>query len=178
MIPNVFHFCFGFMPDSRFGFLEYLAVRSAHEINRPERIYLHYRYECSGPWWERAKEIVCLDRVEPPTEVFGRRVSYFAHRCDVLRLMLLAEHGGIYMDIDTLCLRPFTPLLTHRCVLGWQGTRGPCNAVILSEPKGEFVRAWLETYRTFRSTGWDPYYDEHSVLMPARLRAKNRCAAT
>ena len=33
------------------------AIKSAYELNRPERIYLHYRHECSGPWWDKAVEI-------------------------------------------------------------------------------------------------------------------------
>ena len=169
MIPNIFHFVFGLLPDPHFGFLEYLAIRSAHEINRPERIFLHYQHECTGPWWEKTKELVTLNRVEAPAEVFGRKINHFAHRGDVLRLRLLQEHGGIYMDIDTLCVRPFTPLLGQRCVLGRQGNRGLCNAVIVSEPQGEFVRAWLESYRTFRSLGFDQYYDEHSVIIPGQI---------
>ncbi len=169
MIPNVFHFCYGFLPEPRFGFLEYLAIKSAHELNRPERIYFHYQHECSGPWWEKAAAMLTLNRVEPPREIFGRRLVHFAHRSDVLRLSLLLEHGGIYMDIDTLCLRPFTPLLDQPCVMAWQGSRGLCNAVILAEPDNAFLRAWLDAYRTFRSLGKDQFWDEHSVVVPGRL---------
>lgn len=169
MIPNVFHFCYGFLPEPQFGFLEYLAIKSAYELNRPERIYFHYQHACTGPWWEKAAEMVTLNRVEPPQEIFGRKLRHFAHRSDVLRLQMLLEHGGIYMDIDTLCLRPFTPLLDHPCVMAWQSSRGLCNAVILSEPNNKFLRAWLDAYRSFRSTGKDPFWDEHSVVLPGRL---------
>jgi len=169
MIPNVFHFCYAFLPEAKFGFLEYLAIKSAYEVNRPERIYLHYQHECSGPWWEKACELVTLRRTEAPTEIFDRTIPHFAHRADVLRLTVLKQEGGIYLDIDTICLRPFTDLLGHRCVMAWQGGRGLCNAVVLSEPDGRFIRAWLESYRTFQSKGHDKHWDEHSVLMPARL---------
>ncbi len=169
MIPNVFHFCYGFLPEPQFGFLEYLAIKSAYELNRPERIYFHYQHECTGPWWEKAAEMLTLNRVEPPREIFGRKLIHFAHRSDVLRLQLLLQYGGIYMDIDTLCVRPFTPLLKHSCVMAWQGSRGLCNAVILSEPGNVFLRTWLDTYRSFRSTGKDQFWDEHSVLVPGRL---------
>jgi hypothetical protein len=172
MIPNVIHFCFGLAPRPQFGFLEYLAVRSALEINRPERICFHYLHESRGPWWELAKRIVTASRVEPPTRIFGRPLWHYAHQCDVLRLLILQRHGGIYLDIDTLCVRPFTDLLHHACVLGRQPERGLCNAVILSEPEGAFVNAWLESYRTFRSAGHDAHWDEHSVIMPARLAAR------
>jgi len=169
-IPNIIHFCFGLKADASFGFLEYLAIKSAHVINGPERIYLHYQHECSGGWWDKAKELVVLNKVDAPTQIYGRPLIHFAHRADVLRLMVLLEQGGIYLDIDTLCVRPFTDLLTQECVLGKQSNRhGLCNAVILSEPRGKFLTEWLERYRTFRSTGHDDYWDEHSVQIPARL---------
>ena len=168
MIPNVFHFCYALKPDAKFGFLDYLAIKSAYEVNRPERMCLHYQYECSGPWWEKACELVTLRKVEAPTEIFGRPLYHYAHRANVLRLQVLEREGGIYLDIDTICLRPFTDLLGHPCVMARQGWRGLCNAVILSEPEGRFVRDWLNTYYSFRWDGrW--HWDEHSVVMPARL---------
>jgi hypothetical protein len=169
-VPNIFHFCFGLQPDATFGFLEYLAVKSAYEVNRPERIFFHCQHEPSGQWWEKTKGIVTLNRIEAPAEVFGRPLHHYAHRADIVRLMAILEHGGIYLDIDTLCIRPFADLRTHECVMGKQAKRhGLCNAVILSEPRGAFVAAWLDTYRTFRSTGNDKYWCEHSVDMPATL---------
>lgn len=174
VIPNVFHFCYGLLPGAPFGFLEYLAIRSASEINRPKQVYLHYQHECSGPWWDRVKEIATLNKVEAPCSIHGRPIHHFAHRSDVLRLSILQEQGGIYLDIDTLCVRPFTPLLGHQCVLGRESARGLCNAVILSEPHGEFVSAWLDSYRTFRSLGSDQYWDEHSVVVPGQLARQRR----
>jgi hypothetical protein len=169
MIPSVFHFCYALLPDAKFGFLEYLAIKSALEVNRPERIYLHYQHECSGPWWKKACELVTLRKTEAPTEILGRKLVHFAHRADVLRLSVLKEIGGIYLDIDTICLRPFTDLLGYPCVMAWEGRRGLCNAVILSEPEGRFIGEWLARYDTFRSTGYDKYWDEHSVLLPTRM---------
>jgi hypothetical protein len=178
VIPNVIHFCFGLAPRPQFSFLEYLAVRSALEINHPERIYVHYLHESRGPWWDLAKELALLHRVEPPTSIFGRPLWHYAHQCDVLRLLLLRRYGGIYLDIDTLCVRPFSELLRNACVMGRQRGRGLCNAVILSEPDGGFINAWLESYRTFRSAGRDEYWDEHSVVVPARLRKRTDLQAS
>jgi len=38
MIPNIFHFCYGFTKDfggKPFSLVHYLALKSAYEINRP-----------------------------------------------------------------------------------------------------------------------------------------------
>ena len=169
-IPNIIHFCFGFDENAEFGLLEHLAVKSAYVVNRPSEVRFHYWFEPKGTWWNATKPFVTPVRTRPPERVFGCRVLHYAHQADVVRLYVLRTYGGIYLDIDTLCIRPFTPLLDHRCVMGFQDLRpGLCNAVILSEPSGKFVSTWLQTYRRFRSTGRDDHWDEHSVLVPTAL---------
>ena len=49
--------------------------------------------------------------------VYGNEVKHYAHRADVLRLKLLYEHGGIYLDLDMVALRSFDPLLHHDVVM-------------------------------------------------------------
>jgi GT2 family glycosyltransferase len=46
---------------------------------------------------------------------------------------------------------------------------GLCNAVILSKPKSEFALKWYDSYKNFRSTGRDKFWDEHSVIKPLEL---------
>lgn len=186
MIPNLLHFCFGLKPDfggKPFSLAHYLALRSAVEVNRPRRAMLHYRHRPSGPWWERACDLVEAVEAEPVEEIGGVPVRHHAHQADLLRLQVLAEHGGIYLDADVLCLRPFTPLLDHPAVLGQEGGRegdgggwGLCNAVVLAEPGSFFVERWLEGFvaetslwQGFRSAGADPHWGEMAVRYPAML---------
>lgn len=197
MIPNLVHFCYGLAEDfggKPFSLVHYLAVRSAVEVNRPRRALFHYGHEPDGPWWERARELVEPVRVEPPAEIHGVPVRHHAHRTDWVRLRVLAEHGGIYLDLDVLCLRPFTPLLEHPVVLGQEGGRqggrvgsgngaagpaegwGLCNAVVLAEPGAFFLERWLEGFdpelslwHGFRSRGADEHWGEMAVRYPAML---------
>jgi len=168
-VPNVIHFCYGFRPDAPFGLLEYLAVRSARDLNAPDAVYLHCGHEPSGPWWERAKPMVNVVRTEPPTEAFGRPLCHHAHQTDFMRLEILIRYGGIYLDVDTLCLRPFGDLRRHECVMARQGNRGLCNAVILAMPMSRFLFEWRECFRWFRSRGRDANWDEHAVRIPGQL---------
>ena len=96
--------------------------------------------------------------VELPTEVFGNPLSHFAHKADVLRLRILLETGGIYLDLDTICQRPFTPLLDGQVVMGREevlktdGSRevsGLCNATIIAPPRSRFLELWYDAYRAF-----------------------------
>ncbi len=179
MIPNIFHFCFGLSEDfggKKFSLVHYLAIKSAREVNLPENIFLYYKYEPSGEWWEKARQIITLVKVEPPDEIFGNKLLHVAHKADIIRLQKLIEFGGIYLDLDTVCKKSFSPLLKHNFVIGKQGKwrrMGLCNAVMMSEKNSEFARLWLSEYKTFRSSGKDKYWAEHSVKVPLKLAKQN-----
>ena len=201
MIPNIFHFVFGMSPDfggKPFSLVHYLAVRSAVELNKPEAALFHYQYEPAGEWWEKAKPLLQLNKISAPDSVSGNKLYHVAHKADVVRLRALKETGGIYLDLDTISVKPLTPLLGHSFLIGqelkagftpknWRqrlkyklrlirqnraGKTGLCNAVLLAEKNSSFVNRWLEEYKTFRSKGRDKYWNEHSVLIPEKLAAE------
>lgn len=177
-IPNIFHFCyFGGKP---FSIIQYLAIKSASVVNTPDTIYIYIDKEPVGEWWEKSKPLVTIVVIEPPKTIFGVTVPDPAHMADIVRLQQIVAHGGIYLDLDVLCVKPFTPLLDNSLVLGQEDYRGKnvglCNAVILSEPNANFAKRWLEGFnpetslwRGFRSKGFDQYYSELSVKYPKFL---------
>ena len=175
-IPNIIHFIYGFKEQNEeFDLYRYIAIKSAYDVNRPDKIYLYYYYEPYGIWWEKLKSFVILERIDLPTSIFENKLYHYAHKADIIRLQKLIEHGGIYLDIDTICLKSFSNLLTNDFIMGVQnnsdntGIYGLCNAVILSKPNSEFAIKWLESYHSFRSKGRDEFWDEHSVLKPLEL---------
>ena len=187
MIPAAFHFIFGLKPDfggKPFSFIHYMAVKSALAAHPGAKAFFYYEHEPRGPYWEVARRYVECVRVEAPKEVFGRPLAHVAHQADLLRLQILLERGGIYLDLDTVTTRGFDSLLSHGCVMGRQGhpgsptDRGLCNAVILSEPGHPFLRAWIEEFRHFRSQGADEFWDELSVIVPARLAQSGKYKLT
>lgn len=199
MIPNILHFVFGMSPDfggKPFSLVHYLSVKSAIELNQPDAAYFHYQYEPTGVWWDKAKPLLTLVKTAAPEEIFGNKLYHVAHKADVVRLQVLKEMGGIYLDLDTISVKPLTHLLHHQFVIGqelkapvtpknwrqqlkvkliWKkvkkGTIGLCNAVLLSEKNSYFINLWLHHYKTFRSKGRDKYWNEHSVLVPEKLAA-------
>ena len=150
-----------------FNIMRYLAIKSAYEVNKPDNIFFYYCYEPHGEWWERAKKYITPIRVEPPKEIFGNPIKSYAHQADVIRLQLLIEEGGIYLDSDTLCLKPLTPLLEDGgFVMGQEGNEAKlCNAVMLSEKGSEFAKEWLSRYVDFDDDNWAG----HSIELPYRL---------
>lgn len=179
MIPNIFHFCYGLSEDfggKPFSLVHYLAIKSAKDVNSPDKILFYYSFEPQGEWWEKAKSLVTLVKVSPPEEIFGNKLFHVAHKADVLRLNALIDHGGIYLDLDTISRKAFSPLLKNKFVIGKQGKwrkMGLCNAVMMAEKNSEFAKLWLNEYRTFRSKGKDKYWAEHSVKLPMKLAKSN-----
>jgi len=145
VIPNIIHFVFGLCEDfggRPFSLVHYLAVKSAYDCNRPEVIYLHYAHQPSGEWWDRAKPYLTLIQLDPPKEIFGKPLLHYAHVSDIIRLEVLLKYGGIYLDIDVVCLKAFAPFFKHETVMGKEREGGLCNAVILAAPKARFIRRW------------------------------------
>jgi hypothetical protein len=202
MIPNVFHFVFGMAEDFGgipFSLVHYLSIKSAIVTNKPDNVYFHYQYEPEGEWWSKAKELLTLNKITAPKNFLGNKLYHIAHKADVVRLQALKETGGIYLDTDTISVKPLTDLLLHSLAIGQElkaayvpknfrqrakhivrkqlglvkdvttESIGLCNAVLLSEKNGDFVNKWLEEYKTFRSLGRDKYWNEHSVLVPLKL---------
>lgn len=174
MIPNKLHFVFGLSPDfggKPWSLCHYLAVKSALDVNGLDKAYFYYKHKPSGEWFEKIENRLNLIQIEPPAEIFGNPLMHVAHQTGVMRLQILIEEGGIYMDVDTISKKPFTDLLHHDCVLGIQGypngaIEGLCDGVILAKKDSEFLKHWLLSYRTHRSKGRDEYWAEHAVHMP------------
>ncbi|PZP46350.1 MAG: hypothetical protein DI598_12210 [Pseudopedobacter saltans] len=173
MISNIFHFIFGLeknFGNKPFSIFHYLAIKSAYDVNKPDNIFLHYKYEPTGEWWDKTKRFVTFIPVDVPLEIFGNKLYHYAHKADVIRLLILRKYGGIYLDLDTICIRSLSKLFDNPFVMGMEKingmTKGLCNAVILSTPNSLFIQHWLNSYRFFRSKGFDNYWGEHSVRVP------------
>ncbi|SGY90002.1 BQ5605_C039g11783 [Microbotryum silenes-dioicae] len=185
-VPPYVHYIYGLSPTfggKPFSFLQYLCFTSSLHVIEPERIYFHYVYEPSGWWWETWKEEVAsrnkttefiMVKQRDVVEVFGNKVEHFAHKADVIRLEVLRDYGGIYLDADVLVIKDFGPLYKFPMVMAMESQpnldpklppSGLCNAVMLSRPYSSFVVRWYNAYQNFTSTRWA----YHSVTLPYLL---------
>ncbi|KAI9029760.1 hypothetical protein CLU79DRAFT_696178 [Phycomyces nitens] len=168
-IPKIVHFIYGLRgPDPTLDLIHYLAIKSAHDTIKPDKIFFHYHYRPVGHNFERALPMITLSQIDLVTNVFGRPVSHYAHQSDVVRLQVLAEHGGIYLDLDLISLQPIDHLLDHNFVMGQEGQGGSvglCNAMIMSRPNSYFLQRWYATYSSFDEKDWN----YHSVVLPGKL---------
>ena len=179
MIPRLIHFIFGMAPQigqGEFALHHYLAVRSAADMHPSHKIVLwHGSAPTGNPYWDAAGRYCEFVHVDPPTHIYGNVLNHHAHRTDVVRLQVLEAHGGIYLDLDTLILRPFDDLFVPDTGMAFevnptsQRPEGLCNAVILSRPRATFVRRWLDSFEFFHSGGMDNAYAFYACRMPLIL---------
>ncbi|MBI2839373.1 MAG: hypothetical protein HYX75_13740 [Acidobacteria bacterium] len=190
MIPNQFHFVFGLRRQTEpFHLCHYLCIESCYQVNRPDRIFLYYRHEPYGPYWELAKRRLTLVRVALPRFIWKFRYTgpnracrpyRYAHHSDYIRLERLFESGGVYADIDTIFVQKLpAALFGESFVLGREGDivcqatgrRQPslCNALIMSTPKAAFGRLWLDAFRD----AFDGSWSRHSTLLPQDLSERS-----
>lgn len=177
MIPLQFHFCWFNAPEKRggkpFSYASYLCLLSAIKAHPEATFNFYHDQEVGGEWFPRLEPRLNLHRMDPPKEIFGQPLKRVEHQADIVRLRVLQEQGGIYLDTDVFVCRSFLPLLQHQFVMGIEERQGLCNGVILSEPDSPFVREWLAAYHPDsqrEGAGFDPDgWAEMSVRFPEIL---------
>ncbi|WP_350270379.1 capsular polysaccharide synthesis protein [Brevibacterium sp. CBA3109] len=100
----------------------------------------------AGEW-----NVVLLDRDNVRDFVPDLRADFFdipevAHRADYIRGAVLARHGGMWMDIDTIALRPLSLItdllpLSGAVFYGWKSFQ-PSIGLIAAEPGHQLILRW------------------------------------
>lgn len=134
---------------------------------------VHIHHEPRGEWWQKTLEIpgVNINTIDLPTHVGNKVIKKTAHRADVARMQFLIEHGGVYMDIDTISHRPYNHLLDNDVLLAREHPDGICNAVMMTCARSEFFNIWWSNYeKFFNPDGWR----EASIVLPELIHKKTK----
>jgi hypothetical protein len=171
------HFVYGFKDSEELPYYAYLAIKSAQFHNPGWKVVFVCVHEPTGRWWDEIKDSLILIKMLTFDYFLGSRFYHYAHKADVVRLLMLRELGGVYLDMDTITVRPFTELLEHEFGMAVQGSAdnsvpGLCNAVMWCKRNSFFCSQWIEQYSHFRSRGRDDLWDFHSVKLPAILAGR------
>ena len=178
-IPHTVHFILIAEQErqAELEFYQYLAIKAALLRIQPESVKIHsYSLNETNLWWQLIKHAVTLVIHEPQQTlrtIDGRvHKLRLPHQTDVLRLKILHNEGGIYLDTDVYALQSFSPLLQSPkdLLMGHEGGNrsGIGNAVIVARPGSSFIARWLTAYNESfdnRPQMWN----HHSVKVPAEL---------
>lgn len=153
MIPRIIHLCWfgkGKMTRQIEACLDSIHKLSAHG----------YRVEI----WDESRYDVTRSPIV--AEAYAKR--RWSLVSNYVRLDVLREHGGIYLDTDIEVVRPFDDLLQHQLFLGFMWDCNLGTAVIGAAPEHPVVRGILDVYDnvpgSFKSPNNDTfteYFLEH-----------------
>jgi len=166
---NNIHYIFGLEPDyggKPWLYIHYLSVKSAKIINPEHKIHFWFNYAPKGKWWnESIKYIDFFHKITAPASIYDQPFYHYAHKADVVRLLALKKYGGIYIDSDVLCIKPFSEIKHCGFWMAKEEDIGLCNAIMGGDKGAKFIDIWLESYKTFNPLSWGG----HAVIKPLEL---------
>lgn len=165
-VPKLVHYVMFNMKN--FYFYNLLSVLSSYRILRPCFIFIHGNVIPEGKWWNHLLDIVpniVFINTEIPHEIFQNKVNVIQHQSDVVRLRVMLEYGGIYMDTDQIALKSFDKFRKYQITLSKGTSKSIGNAVIIADKRAPFLRIWYLSYYTFDDKQWG----FHSCVLPFKL---------
>ncbi|XP_065190975.1 uncharacterized protein LOC135821930 [Sycon ciliatum] len=107
-------------------FHHWLSVMSAIRFMRPVEVLIHHIGPQTTCWARRIRahplvRFVAVAEGAIPSRLNGVKVEEPAHKSNFLRLAVLWQYGGVYMDLGTIATKSFTGLMFNEGV--------PCRQV-------------------------------------------------
>lgn len=181
MIPNIIHMIYPVTDKTRpWSVINTLAVKLARK-HHDGRIFIWTNDKYKIP--EDVRFTIRIMACELPTHLEGVEIKWPQYVADVMRLQILRDHGGIYMDTDILLQKPLTEFLSEeRLVMSWETAdrMSMSNALMMSPPNNLFVEEWLRRMpEAVQSDTWayggvvlpakmasNPYLNENMTVLP------------
>ena len=192
-IPNIIHFTFGFQKQlTEFNFVYFMSIYSAYILNNPKCIFFHYFYEPYGYWWDKIKIILVLNKITDIDNIYigEKKVLKYAHKSDKIRMDMLFKYGGIYLDIDTISIKPLSIIkkyYEYDFVIGIESKNllykksdidnissnikfdkfnSLSNAIMCSKKGSKFLNIWINNYEKY----FNPeLWSEASIILPGLI---------
>uniref|UniRef100_A0A6C0KVP9 Glycosyltransferase n=1 Tax=viral metagenome TaxID=1070528 RepID=A0A6C0KVP9_9ZZZZ len=171
-IPKIIHLLY--FGETEFRSYHYRCIRSILKNMPNHQIIIYNNVEPIGnAYWDSIKKYdsVKIEKIVPPSTFDGFELKHFQYKADVVRIEKLYEHGGIYLDIDMLIFKNFEKIFDskHDFYISKEGSQGDglINAFIASKPKNEFLKIWLESFKTgLRMSIWAYHIrDANAILL-------------
>ncbi|XP_014253272.1 lactosylceramide 4-alpha-galactosyltransferase-like [Cimex lectularius] len=161
-VPNIVHYVI--FKNSSLDFITFLSITSVIKNHAPELILIHTNATtavCAGRYWKLVQNLAVYFHVEirptfydVPTHVYGQRLSSVYHASDVARLDILYKFGGIYLDTDSVVLKPLNEFFDYETTLACPENDYVGNQVIVAAKGSKFIHLWLQSYKQYQPTKW------------------------
>ena len=170
---ELIHFIWLTQPGSRpFSFINALAVLAAAKHHNDPILMWCNEVPRGNPHWYMVKDLFEVRFIEMPSEIGGVPLDHIQYKADVLRLQILQRLGGIYLDTDSLLLKPLTALVGPEMVLAQESPDSLAMSPIICKPGAEFIGKWLERIPAALEVGTWAY---HAVNLPVEISKEIFC---
>ncbi|XP_077984835.1 uncharacterized protein LOC144439422 [Glandiceps talaboti] len=171
VIPNIAHYIWFGCNVFRFDHL--IVVLSAYRVMKADEIMFHTDCEPNGVYWEEAKHtipVLAVKERKVPSVVFNNSLkkSEIYHKSDIIRLQVLMQYGGVYMDNDVIVVNSLEPLRHFDSVLGREDPTRLNNGIILARKNSLFIKLYHDAYQIYNRFCWNC----DSIQFPNTLAAQ------
>jgi hypothetical protein len=175
-IPNIVHYVWILKDPTvfRLDFKLFISFYSAHIYFQPDVIYIHtdtspevfeHAKETGDDWTRRILALpnVKYHHVDPLTKTRkGVLIKHLEHKADFLRIEVLHEFGGIYIDSDAVPLRDisdlrnsgFANVVGGAVALTMKHTGKINNGVMMSMPRSMMMEIYIRAAHQVFDGSW------------------------
>ncbi|XP_070569797.1 uncharacterized protein [Ptychodera flava] len=151
IVPNIAHFIWFTCHEFRFDHL--IPILSAFYVMKADRIMFHTDCEPDSRWWKEAKNIPVLEVIPRlrKTKIHNStlNIDLPEHAADVVRLEILLEIGGVYLDTDVVVVNSLEPLRHYEFVIGQPAAHIFNNGMIVATKNSTFLKMFYDSYKSY-----------------------------
>jgi hypothetical protein len=174
---NNIHFIYPVTDKTRpWSMVNDLAVKTAFDKNEESTICIWTNEIHQVPYNNFGHGRIQVCETELPTQIGGVKIVWPQYVSDVMRLDILYQYGGVYMDTDIISMMDLSSQIKaatdhNKLIMSWEdpSMTSVCNALMISPPENLFIKTWLDKMpEALQSHTWA----QGGVVLPAEL-AKN-----
>ena len=177
LIPNIAHVVW--IGGGDMDFLFYLCVLSLLHVAKVEAVYIYGDLPPKGFYWDSVKSESRLHYVyrDASKNVFGTKVDVVSHVTDIWRVDFMTKYGGIYVDTDTIFVRPLDDEIRQYDAVGsydWTYWNHPFPdtinfGVAIGKQGALFWREFQKSMKWFIDSDWS----WNGLRQPYRIKERN-----
>lgn len=125
---NMIHFLW--LGSRVMSLAEYVAIATAGQVNSVRPILWIDSEVVSNNWLQEIQKIADV-RLLDVNILGGCKLLSLYHKIDYIRYHIMWEYGGLFLDLDTVSVKPFAEIINDsEFILGYEDVRFVCSAVM------------------------------------------------
>ena len=173
MIPKRIFFIH--LDERQFQEYNYTCVYRCYKLMSERfEIVIYNDREPENQWWKKLRKDCPNLKVLPISRKHrfeGFPLRHVQYEADVLRLSILYENGGVYMDTDMFLLKPFDKILEnseYELYISRERMESPAliNSILIASKGNEFLKLWLTYFNyALRKNIWAYHIRETNLRL-------------